>query len=84
MKALSTAGLQMAEDDQSAVTINEFIDMMGILKRDAAYRRLEALVEQGLATRTHKWTTRRDGKRFQLVAYKLADQKAGTRRAKPR
>lgn len=79
LKALNDAGLQH-EDDQGAITIEEFATIIG-MKRVAASCRLEALVVAGKAVKTRKRTTTTDGRRtFYAVAYRLLGAKAGRKR----
>lgn len=73
LKALEEAG-QPTEDDQEAVTIREFAEMFQ-LRREAATRRLEALVAAGKATRTTKASAVLDGagrtRTYRVAAYRL-------------
>lgn len=69
IKALEEADMGVS-DDPDAITVVEFAAMTG-LKREAAKRRLEALVDAGKATRTFKWAMNGYGRRHRCQAYKL-------------
>lgn len=71
--ALRDAGMPH-EDDQQAVTIRDFMTMLG-LKREAARRRLDALVDAGKAVRTSKREARSNGSAHAAVAYRLLGKK---------
>lgn len=58
------------ENDQEAVTILEFAAMFG-LERQAAVRRLEAMVAAGKARRTKKVVRDDYGRTRSYIAYRL-------------
>lgn len=70
LKALEEAGCHDSEDDQQAVTIEEFAEMFQ-LSRATAERRLRHLDVKGLAMRTRKRAPAMDGRVVQYVAYRL-------------
>jgi predicted ArsR family transcriptional regulator len=68
LTALAAAEIPL-EDEQAAVSVLEFAEMMG-LARQASKKRLEELVARGLARQTHKWSTC-NGRRAHVKAYVL-------------
>ena len=79
LKALSDVGWDDT-NDRSAVTRKEFAAMMQI-DHQAAVRRLESLVERGLAEPTKKREADATGRVNSVIAYRLKpDAKAPARR----
>jgi hypothetical protein len=79
LKALTEAGLEVHEDDQSAISIQEFADLFRVHYYTAS-RRLNQLVAKGKAVKTRKHTRGADGRRMSMVAYRLVqEQTHGTR-----
>ena len=70
LKALHDAGVQAAEDDQSALTVYEFAAMMSVPLGTAAGQ-LRKLVALGRAKATSKWGVSSAGRRIQYRCYKL-------------
>jgi hypothetical protein len=70
MAALSQAGYSN-ENDQGAITIPEFMAMMGLRSLPAASKRLDTLVAQGKAKKTRKVAVGTDGRQLSRVAYRL-------------
>jgi hypothetical protein len=81
LKALSDAGAGI-QDDPSAITIAEFAQMFG-LNWQAASRRLRLLVSKGQAIETRKVGTGRDGRRCDLIAFRLIDVNPKVKKRKP-
>lgn len=69
LKALNEAGV-VTEDDQNAVTVNEFMVMFD-LPRQQASRQLIQLEAAGRAVRTRKIGTTPDGKTVRYLAFRL-------------
>lgn len=74
LKALAEANIQ-TENDQQAVTVHEFAEMMGLTPWMAAYH-LRNLHRNGRAVRTSKRGPDSLGRRRMLVAYRLIEPKA--------
>lgn len=74
LAALDEAGLR-DENDDDAITVNEFARLMG-LTRWMATLKLRALVEMGKAAETHKRVTRSDGHRVRAQAYRLLERQS--------
>lgn len=70
LKALHEDGIESAEDDQDATTVDEFVALMG-MKRETAERRLRQLEAAGKATRTRKLGRSSDGRIVRYIAYRL-------------
>lgn len=70
LKALSEIG-HSEEDDQEALTIEEFGAMFS-MPRETAERRLKQLAAAGKATRTKKVGRSNDGRQVRYIAYRLA------------
>ena len=70
LKALHEAGLHDDTDDQGAVTVAEFADMMGF-HRLTAERHLKALAAAGKATKTQKRVRFRNGRVSGCMAFRL-------------
>jgi hypothetical protein len=70
LSALESAGFTQ-ENDQGAITIPEFMAMMGLASLPAASKRLDTLVAQGKAKRTRKVAVGTDGRQLSRVAYRL-------------
>lgn len=71
MRALSEAGINDGEDDQSALTVAEFTALIGCSSRQAAVRRLNVLEVAGKAKRTTKRSRTTDGKVIMMSAWRL-------------
>ena len=73
LKALTEAGTNDHEDDQEAVTVNEFAALFDPpMNRQTASRRLLELERKGLAIRTHKRIGRmHNGYMANMLAYRL-------------
>lgn len=74
LKALEDANVP-TENDQGAVTVQEFADMMGVTRWMAGYN-LRKLLSQGRAVRTHKRAMDTGGRCKTHVAYRLVEPEA--------
>jgi hypothetical protein len=70
LAALESAGYAQ-EHDPNAVTIPEFMAMMGLRSLAAASQRLATLAAQGKATKTRKIGIGADGRQLSRVAFAL-------------
>lgn len=70
LRALNEAGIAAAEDDQGAITVAEYMALVGV-QYDTARRQLRGLVTAGKATQTFKRTRGADGRSLSLKAFRL-------------
>lgn len=69
LRALADIG-ESEEDDQGALTTDEFMATIG-MDRQRARRQLEKLVVFGKAVRTRKLARTGDGRKVHMIAYRL-------------
>ena len=72
LRALADVGFIEGENDEHAVTVAEFGQLIG-LERTAATKRLRALVAAGKATETYKRVQAQSGQVVRCRAYRLID-----------
>lgn len=69
LKALDDAGIT-GENDESALTVNEYAEMMGV-SRCTAFSQLQRLVRLGKAAKTYKMGTTSYGRNIRYIAFRL-------------
>ena len=75
LRALSEAGEPLI-NDQQAITVNEFAEMMQLSSRSTAERKLKRLVGAGHAIRTLTIRTNNYGRTNHLIGYRLVQSDA--------
>jgi len=78
LKACHDVGFRAAEDDQSAVTVTEFAEMVNVGEQ-VAMRRLRQLVEAGRAVETRKRTLTHN-RMVSRIAFRLVTDKPKKKR----
>lgn len=76
LNAIAEAGIGVTADDQGAITIKEFSELLGI-GRPRAEDRMRELMDKGLAVRTTKRILRVDGASYPVPAYRLKESPNG-------